>query len=149
MQAATTALALLVAACGSDPADRAVAEQRGPLAIIESTGVTSLDAIGGTGPINIGERCVTVPLNSSPSKELLLIWRSAEVVWEDGQITFTSRSVNDPKPVTIRNGDEVTVGGEYFETEGEAERIVDWVAEPHESCNGDQYIVNSVTKQGS
>ncbi|MGH9023117.1 MAG: hypothetical protein ACRDV9_08465 [Acidimicrobiia bacterium] len=114
------------------------------MAVFESEGTGTSDAIGGAGPISIGDRCVSMTVGTD-SKELALVWRSAEVSWnDDREIVFSSAAVADAAPVTIRDGDSVTIGGEFFETEGGTKRDVDWIAEPHGSCSGDLFIVDFV-----
>ena len=144
---------VVAAACGSSqtgPSVSAPAAGLGPLAVIDDPGGGALTALGGTGPIRIGERCVT--LTSANGDVLLLVWRSAEVRWdeEDREITFTSTAVRDAKPITIRDGDIITVGGGSLDGDG-GEPVtpnVVWLAAPQETCSADElWEVHSIQKE--
>lgn len=129
-------LVVIGSACGSSgPGGSTEKGSLGPLAVIESEGTGTSDAIGGTGSVSISERCVNMTVGTN-SKELLLVWRSAEISWNDDDqaIRFSSAATADARPITIRAGDNLTIGGEFFVTEGGAERNVAWVAEPHDSA---------------
>ncbi len=119
-------------------------EGLGPLAVLDSPGGSAWLALGGTGPIRIGERCVTLPRGNGDS--VLLVWRSGEVLWDekDREITFISSTAPDEGPITIRDGDIITVGGGWY---GDPEDMA-WVAPPDESCGTEDYFqVHSVDKE--
>ena len=128
-----------VAACDSSP-------DFGPLAVLHTTG--GLQARGGTGPVHIGNDCVTVTVENGD--DLLLIWHQHEEGWEVGwnederEIAF---SAPGEPPVTIRDGDIITVGGASLVGDVPVERERDWLATPHESCTSKQWVVSSVTKE--
>ena len=53
-------------------------------------------------------------MTRSNGEALVLVWRSAEVRWDasERKITFSSKVVADAaSPITIRDGDTITVGG--------------------------------------
>ncbi len=78
---------------------------------------------------------------------LPLIWRSDEVRWDGKEraITF-SGSQADAKPITIRDGDIITVGGESLYGDEPEERNLVWLATPQATCTGEPWIVSSLTK---
>ena len=138
------ALGLAVAvpgACASDGGG-----EWGPLAVMDDPATGSLDAFGGSGPVDIGERCVT--LTRENGAVVLLVWRSAEVTWDEGdrEVTF-SRAFGDREPITIRDGDVITIGGSTTESGEDEPRDVeiDWLAEPDESCEGEWWSVHSIS----
>lgn len=147
-----SALVLAVSACGggSSPSPSPTQSQQindlGPLAVFEDPGTGAALALGGTGPIHIEDACVTMTLINGES--LALVWRSAEVRWneEDREITFTSAAVADAKPITIRDGDIITVGGASLEDDVPVTRNLAWLATPQASCEGRQWIVTVLTK---
>jgi len=128
-----------VAACDSSP-------DFGPLAVFRTDG--GLDARGGTGPIHIGNECVT--LTNESGQNLLLVWSQqeggGEVAWNEEEREITFRSAGD-SPVTMRDGDVITVGGANVVGDVPIERDLDWLAPPHQSCTGEQWMVSSVTKE--
>jgi len=131
-------------ACDSDSAPSA--GDYGPLAVLHAAG--GLEARGGIGPIDIGDDCVT--LTNEAGQELLLVWHQHEEGWEVGwnederEIRFSAPG--DPA-VTIRDGEVITVGGASLVGDMPVERDLDWLAPPHESCTGEQWMVSSVTKE--
>lgn len=153
LRIALLVLGLIVAAsgaCSSDKPDKGRAF--GPLAVMDEPVEGALQALGGTGPVDIGERCVT--MTGENGFVVFLVWRSAEVTWDEGnrEITFSNAATSDSEPVTISDGDIITIGGGGFGREGATERElrddpkITWLAEPDESCEGDVWFsVHSVS----
>jgi hypothetical protein len=147
-----SALVLAVSACGggSSPTPSPTQSQQsndlGPLAVFEDPGTGARDALGGTGPIHIEDACVR--LTRSNGESLVLVWRSAEVRWDETnkQITFSSKAVANTEPVTIRDGDIITVGGASLEDDVPVTRNLVWLATPQASCEGRQWSVEGLTK---
>jgi hypothetical protein len=139
------AIAVLgLAACASNGASNDVGH--GPLAIVDVAG--GAEALGGTGPIHIGDNCVTMEQPNGNS--LLLVWHLAqggwEVGWNDDKRDITFSGPAQPEPVTIGDGDIITVGGETWEPQdAPVTRNFEWVAAPDESCTGELFAVSSVT----
>ena len=117
----------------------------GPLAVIDSPG-GGPDARGGTGPVHIDGSCVTMTRENG--EILLLIWQSAQVRWDEQEqeITFSRASDTDANPITIREGDTITVGGESLIGDVPVERNLTWLATPRENCSGEAWIVSGLTK---
>ena len=128
----------------SSPAATLQSGDFGPLAVIESPGGS--DALGGTGPVHIDDDCVTMTLSNGDI--LLLIWHAAEVRWDEQEqeITFSSAASPDAEPITIRDGDTITVGGASLEGDVPVERNLSWLATPNPACGGELWAVDSVTK---
>lgn len=117
----------------------------GPLAVIEEPGGDQ--ARGGIGPIDIGEDCVTMLRENGES--VLLVWHSAEVSWdsESREITYTSFGNRGDSPITIGDGDIITVGGVSLLDDVPVERDLTWLATPHPTCPGGPWAVFGVTKE--
>jgi len=98
------------------------------------------------GPVHIGENCVTMTRENGDL--VLLIWNAVEVSWDakDRTITYSSASGQDGQPITIREGDTITVGGESLIGDEPVERNLDWLATPHASCDGEAWMVSGLTK---
>jgi hypothetical protein len=111
------------------------------LAVIDNPGGS--EALGATGPVHIGDGCVT--MTQSNGNVLLLVWHSAEVRWDenDREITFTSALAARAEPIILRDGDIITVGGESLQDDVPVERNLDWLATPNASCNGERWAVSS------
>ena len=79
---------------------------------------------------------------------LLLIWHASEVRWdeEEREITYSSAADPDGQPITIREGDTITVGGESLLSDKPLERNLVWLATPHTSCDGEPWAVSGLTK---
>jgi hypothetical protein len=79
---------------------------------------------------------------------LLLVWHSREIRWDeqDREISFMSATAADAQPLTIRDGDTITVGGESLQDDVPVERNLVWLATPNASCSGEQWAVSSVEK---
>ena len=79
---------------------------------------------------------------------LLLIWHANEVRWDDEnrEIIYSSAADPDARPITIRDGDTITVGGESLIDDEPVERNLDWLATPHASCSGEAWAVSGLTK---
>ena len=139
------ALAVVLAACSDgDGGDEAVSV--GPLAVMVDEATGASDASAGAGTVDIGDRCVT--FTNEQGTPLLLVWRSAEVEWddEDRTITFTP-TTGGATPVVIADGDTIVVGGEPFESDDPGlERDVRWRTEPADGCTPARFIVHSVTR---
>jgi hypothetical protein len=102
-------------------------------------------ALAGTGTLHIDDSCVTMTL--ATGENLLLVWLSSEVRWDDSQqITYTSSSISGAAPITIRDGDTVTVGGEPLPDDEPVTRNLVWLATPQASCEDGKWIVNSLAK---
>lgn len=88
----------------------------GPLAVIEDNGGGQSDALGGTGTVIVGERCVELDVQST---RRLLAWRSADARWDSAarSIVFASRG---KQPIVISNGTNITIGGEALPTDDPA-----------------------------
>jgi hypothetical protein len=118
----------------------------GPLAVIEDSGGGQSDALGGTGRVIIGERCVELDVQGN---RRLLAWRSGDVRWDSvaRSIVFASRG---ERPIIIRNGTNITAGGEALPTDdptGGGNRTVAgvrWLAAPDDQCSTDVFIVHSI-----
>ena len=141
-------------ACGSSasptasppsPSESQQSVDLGPLAVIDALGGS--DARGGVGPVRIEDNCVTMTRENGDV--LLLIWHSREVSWDeaDREITFSSAAVADAKPITIRDGDTITVGGESLQNdEPPVTRNLVWLATPNATCDGAPWAVSSLAK---
>lgn len=79
---------------------------------------------------------------------VLLIWHAVEVRWDEQDRTITYSSTADPdgQPITIREGDTITVGGESLLSDEPVERNLVWLATPHASCEGEAWMVSGLTK---
>lgn len=79
---------------------------------------------------------------------LLLVWHAADVSWDghNQEITFSSSAFPDEQPITIQDGDTITVGGESLIGDEPVERDLDWLATPHASCEGQAWAVSGLTK---
>ena len=129
---------------GESPTQSALGDDFGPLAVIENPGGSL--ARGGIGPVHIEENCVRMTLESGDA--LFLIWYEAQVTWDEStrEITFTSLAEPDAEPITIKDGDTITVGGESLIGDEPVERHLDWLATPHASCDGEAWMVSGLTK---
>ena len=114
----------------------------GPLAVFEDPGTGAVLALGGTGPIHIADACVTMTLPNGEA--LLLVWRSAEVRWDENQREI--KTVADAALITIRDGDTITVGGVSLQDHVPVTRNLVWLATPQASCEGRQFAVNVLEK---
>jgi hypothetical protein len=150
-----SALTVTALSCGSDssplPNSSATSASNpdlarlGPLAVIETP--VGSDARGGVGPVQIDESCVTMTRENG--EVLLLVWHADDVTWNQTgeEIIFSSTSIGDSSPVTIKNGDTITVGGESLRGDEPVMRELDWLATPSANCNGEQWAVSSLQKQ--
>jgi hypothetical protein len=118
----------------------------GPLAVIEDNGGGQSDALGGTGPVSISERCVE--LNVQDTRRLL-VWRSAEVRWDSRARSIVFAPPGE-RPIMISNGTNITVGGEAVPTDDPARggnptvAATRWLAPPDVQCSTDVFIVHSI-----
>ena len=111
-------------------------------------------ALGGTGPIDIGKSCVTMTLANG--EVLMLVWGSRQVGWdeEEREIAFTSAGVGHAEPIIIHDGDVITVGGASLLSDEPVTRAplawlaapLAWLAAPHPSCSGEPWAVSGLTK---
>ena len=155
--AALTLIALV--ACGSassppapasptaspPPAESLQGDDFGPLAVIDNLGGDA--ALGGIGPVRIEDNCVTMTRENGDV--VLLIWHAAEVRWdeEDREIIYSSAAYPDAQPITIRDGDTITVGGSsLLDDEPVTRAPLPWLATPHPSCSGEPWAVSGLTK---
>lgn len=132
--ASLVALLAAVAACTSVApsfsAERSTGDPRlvwGPLAVNDDPPVTIAAALGGAGPLEIGEECVRLK-NTGRT----LAWRQAQVRWdaERREIVFDDLM---GRTLRISDGDWIEVGGASISGPGEARRRT-WVAPPDASC---------------
>jgi len=138
-------LAGILAAC-SGTANGPEHDNFGPLAVIEDDGGGQSDALGGTGTVIIGQRCVELDVQGT---RRLLVWRSADVRWDSvaRSIVFAPRG---ERPIMISNSTNVTVGGEALPTDDPAGggnptvARVRWLATPDDQCSADVFIVHSI-----
>ncbi len=138
------ALALIAAlACGSEEQEPNQRGDFGPLAVFDGEGLGRHLASGGTGRVDIGDNCVTIHGGT-----LLLVWGSTDVRWDEAkrEITFTEASNRERDPITIRDGDTITIGGAGWPDDVPRERNITWLAEPHESCPTQQWATSFVSK---
>ena len=153
------ALAIIgLAACGSaslpptpespsasppSPMQSPQSDDFGPLAVIDSVGGSL--ALGGTSPVRIEDNCVTMTRENGEA--LLLIWHSAEVVWDEQEQEITLfPPAAGVAPITISDGDIITVGGSGLVGDVPVERNLVWLAPPHATCSGEPWSVASLTK---
>jgi hypothetical protein len=143
----STALLLMqiLTAC-SGTANGPEQDRFGPLAVIEDRGSGQSDALGGTGSVIIGERCVELNVQGT---RRLLAWRSGDVRWDAvaRSIVFTSRG---ERPIIISDGTNITAGGEALRTDdpvgggNQTVAAVRWLAPPDHQCSTDVFIVHSI-----
>lgn len=135
----------MLTAC-SGIADGPEHDRFGPLAVIEDNGGGQSDALGGTGTVIIGERCVELDVQGT---RRLLVWRSADVRWDSvaRSIVFAPRG---KRPIMISNSTNITIGGEALPTDDPAGggnptvAGVRWLATPDDQCSTDVFIVHSI-----
>jgi len=136
--------AVNLVACDSDSAPST--GDYGPLAVLHAAG--GFEARGGVGTIDLGDDCVT--LTNEAGLELLLIWHQHEegwvIDWNEKEREIKFSEPGEPA-VTIRDGDIITVGGASLIGDVPVEQELEWLAPPHESCTGEQWMVSSVTKE--
>ena len=138
-------LAWILTAC-SGTANGPEHDRFGPLAVIEDNGGGQSDALGGSGPVIIGERCVELDVQGT---RRLLAWRSGDVRWDSvaRSIVFASRG---ERPIMISNGTNITAGGEELSTDDPVRggnptvAGVRWLATPDARCSTDVFIVHSI-----
>jgi len=116
----------------------------GPMAVTNAGGGNA--AHGGTGPIDIGENCVTMPLPNGET--LLLVWHAKEVQWNEDkrEITYRLGGLPESEPITIRDGDIISVGGSGLDSWQLASFT--WFAKPHPSCIGQAWGVTIFPEPG-
>ena len=140
-------LAVSDARVGCDLDSESSTEEFGPLAVFRTDG--AFQARGGTGPIHIGNECVT--LTTETGQKLLLVWSlqegGGEVAWNEEEKAIVFRSPRD-SVVAIRDGDVITVGGGHLGSDRPPDRDPGWLAPLNESCTGERWMVGSVTKEG-
>lgn len=107
----------------------------GPLAVVDADVGVELQALGGRGPITIGERCVTL-LRESGGPPVSLIFRAAEVRWDGIAKTITFTRVGQPS-VSFRSGDAVVVGGTGQQPDP-------WVQPLDDTCPRETFTVHSI-----
>ncbi|MCH8200801.1 MAG: hypothetical protein IIB85_02640 [Chloroflexi bacterium] len=115
------------------------------MAVIDNLGGDA--ALGGIGPVRIEDNCVTMTRENGDV--VLLIWHAAEVRWdeEDREIIYSSAAYPDAQPITIRDGDTITVGGSsLLDDEPVTRAPLPWLATPHPSCSGEPWAVSFLTK---
>jgi hypothetical protein len=80
--------------------------------------------------------------------ELLLVWQSANVTWDDARQEITFIRNGGPAgetPITLRDGDTIAIGG-AFVGNLPMEMHLNWLAAPSPECTGQQWFVSGVTK---
>ena len=118
----------------------------GPLAVIEDRGGGQSDALGGTGTVIVGERCVELDVQGT---RRLLVWRSTDVRWDPATRAILFAPRGQP-PIVISGGTHITVGGEALPTDEPAgggqptAAGVRWLVPPDEQCATDVFIVHAV-----
>jgi len=135
------ALAALLGAAScqtADPSPRPTSvdvRDWGPLAVIDEEAELFAAALGGTGRLRIGERCVTlVPTDGRP--ETTIIWRDSQASWDPaGRIVFEDVLLG--RTLELRDGSRIEIGGA-----GSVRSP--WLAPPHESCPSDRFVVHSL-----
>ncbi len=142
-----TGVVLALAACSdAGPNDRdsgAQGDNFGPMAIIRmEPPAIRYQALGGTGPVEIGDTCVT--LTRANGDKLLLVWRETDVLWDEGSRTITFAARPD-EPLVIADGDEVTVGGRALIHEDGSPVEVEWIVTPNAGCTGTPWDVSSTS----
>jgi hypothetical protein len=117
----------------------------GPLAVVEGPG-GGPDARGGKGPLHITATCVTMTRENGET--VLLIWQSADVRWNElsQEITFASVAQLDAGPITLHDGDTITIGGARLDNLP-AETQSGWLATPQPGCDGERWFVSGVIKE--
>lgn len=134
-----TVLVLAFASCGDTDGQ---GNEFGPLAVIEA-GDIRYEALGGTGPVEIGDSCVIMTRENGD--RLLLVWREGDVRWDAQSmtITFSPPELPQMEPFTIADGEVITIAGRPLVNDG-APVTVPWVATPHPACTGEPWDVASV-----
>jgi hypothetical protein len=121
-------------------------DEFGSLAVIEDSGGGQSDALGGTGTVSVGERCVELDVQGT---RRLLVWRSADVRWDPATRAILFAPRGQP-PIVISGGTHITVGGEALPTDEPAgggqptAAGVRWLAPPDDQCATDVFIVHAV-----
>jgi len=146
VRSSTAALVAGILIACSGPFAGPEPDKFGPLAVVEDSGGGQSDALGGTGTVIIGERCVELDVQGT---RRLLVWRSADVRWNSAarSIVFAPRG---KQPIVISSDMNVTVGGEALPTDDPAgggkptAAGVRWLAPPDDQCSTDVFIVHSV-----
>ncbi|NGY65576.1 hypothetical protein G7043_42455 [Lentzea sp. NEAU-D13] len=134
--------ALLVGSCAAGTDSAQQPRTLGPLAVLEDPAQGESTSLGGTGRVHVTERCVELEVAETGARRLLA-WRSAQVEWDSGAITFIRA---DGDRLTIKAGDAVTVSGEDLVGDEPVERRVRWVAEPDASCARDVFVVHDARR---
>ncbi len=113
----------------------------GPLAVLPAQ--DGMDTLGLEGPLRITDTCVYLEAHG---QVYLLFWHAGQVTWNEVSRTITFENfpgVDDGRIVTLRDGDEVVIGGSGGGGEGESGeefvRRMDWVSPPASSCSLDQW----------
>lgn len=113
----------------------------GPLAVLPAQ--DGMDTLGLAGPLRITDTCVYLEAHGLV---YLLFWHAGQVTWNEESRTITFENfpaVDDGRIVTLRDGDEVVIGGSGGGGEGESGEEfvsrVDWVSPPASSCSLDQW----------
>ena len=135
-EASAAATASRPAATASPPAATAT---WGPLAVIPPQDGTDLAGVAGR--VVITETCVVLDDDGAP---ILLFWPADRTRWDPQAKAITFENYDGSGPVTVRNGDSVTLGGGG---DSEAESGVSgeewvarmkWVVPPASSCPLDE-----------
>ncbi len=107
----------------------------GPLAVAREDADAINAALGGEGPLRIGDSCVTL-LREETGDEITLVWRDGQTTWDpDGSIIFEDGLTN--RTLVLEDGARIGVGGA-----GSTSSPL--VAEPDPSCPDDSFVVHTV-----
>lgn len=101
-----------------------------------------MNTLRAEGPLRITDTCVYLEAHG---QVFLLFWHADQVTWNEGSRTITFENFpwnDDGRIVTLRDGDEVVIGGSGGGDEGgeSGEEFVsrmEWVSPPASSCSLD------------
>jgi len=108
----------------------------GPLTIVESTG----DDARAEGVLGIDAECVYLESGDGRS---LLAWPADRTTWNalEASVSFAA----DAGTITLRDGDEVVLGGSSFEADRDGQ--IGWIIAPQPACEaiGNRWQVSGVS----
>lgn len=111
------------------------APQPGPLALVAADPGTS-DART-SGELEITDRCVR--LRYPDGSDALLIWVDGAVAWQGADASITG-AMADGEPITLRDGDHVSVGGAGGPIES-VDSAGRWISRPSETCTAAEWFL--------
>ncbi len=115
----------------------------GPLAVLPPR--DGMNTLAAGGPLRITDTCVYLEAHG---QVYLLLWHADQVTWNEESRTITFENFpwsDDGRIVTLRDGDQVVVGGsgsgddEGGESSEEFVSRMEWVAPPASSCTLDPW----------